>query len=300
MNDLSALNSRFSLPGLLKFETGEGGLTRVAVTSGIADAHIYLHGAHVTHYQRKGYEPLLFMSGKSLFAEGKAIRGGIPLIFPWFGARAGDAAAPAHGFARTLPWDLRAAKQIGDSVAITLALEPSDATRRWFAQDFELIYTVSIGASLQLVLEVHNRSSTPFSFEEALHTYCNVGDVRQVSIEGLSGRTYIDKTAALARKTQAGPIRISSETDRVYLDTTETVAVSDPMKRQRIVVAKRGSSTTVIWNPWIDKAKGMADFGDDEWPRMLCIETANAADNAVQLQAGQSHAMTATLGVERE
>jgi D-hexose-6-phosphate mutarotase len=298
MNDLTTLNSRFSLPGMVKFEPGLGGLTRVAITAAVGDAHVYLHGAHVTHYQPKGQEPLLFMSGKSHFAEDKPIRGGIPVIFPWFGTRAGDPAAPAHGFARTLSWDVRAVKQTGDGVTITLALEPSGATRRWMAQDFELIYTISVGATLQLGLDVHNRSSSPLSFEEALHTYFNVGDIHQVSIDGLSGRTYIDKTAAMARKTQAGSIRIEAETDRVYLDTLETVIASDPVKRRRIKVAKRGSATTVIWNPWIEKAKAMADFGDDEWPKMLCIETANAAENAIHLPAGQSHTMSAILGFE--
>lgn len=299
MNDLTTLNSKFSLPGSAKFEAGEGGLTRIAITAPAAEAHVYLHGAHVTHYQPKGHEPLLFMSGKSHFEDSKPIRGGIPIIFPWFGARAGDAAAPAHGFARTLPWAVRAVTQASDSVVVTLALEPSDATRRWLPQEFELLYKISVGAFLQLVLEVKNRSSSPLLFEEALHTYFIVGDIRQVSIDGLSGRTYIDKTAALARKVQAGPIRISSETDRVYLDTRETVTATDPVMHRRIVVAKQGSNTTVIWNPWIDKARAMADFGDDEWPRMLCIETANAADNLVQLQPGQTHRMTASLVVER-
>jgi len=298
MNDLSTLNSKFALPGIVKFETGEGGLTRIAITAAAADAHIYLHGAHVTHFQPKDQESLLFMSGKSHFAEDKPIRGGIPLIFPWFGARAGDPAAPAHGFARTLPWEVRAVKQVSKDLEISLALEPSNATRRWLPHDFELIYTVSVGPSLQLVLEVRNRSSSPLAFEEALHTYFNVGDVHQVAIEGLSGRTYIDKTQALARKTQVGSIRIEGETDRVYLDSPDTVTALDPLAGRRINVSKDGSANTVIWNPWVAKAKAMADFGDDEWPKMLCIETANAADNAIHLPAGQSHAMSASFTVE--
>jgi glucose-6-phosphate 1-epimerase len=297
MSDPTTLNSQFEIPGILRFEPGEGGLTRIAITTPTAEAHVYLHGAHVTHFRPQGHEPLLFMSRQSHFAHDKPIRGGIPIIFPWFGPRAADPSAPAHGFARTLPWEVREVKQAGDAVTVTLVLRPSDVTRRWLALDFELLYTVTIGANLRLSLEVQNRSSSTLTFEEAFHTYFAVGDVRHVVIEGLSGRTYIDKTAAMQRMTQSGPVRIERETDRVYLNTPDTVTATDPTLGRRIMVATQGSATTVIWNPWIDKAKAMADFGDDEWPRMLCIETANVADNAVNLAAGRSHTMSAVISV---
>lgn len=295
MNAIEDLNSRFAVPKLIRFESGQGNLTRAVITAPEGEAHVYLHGAHVTHYQPKGRSPVLFMSRQSHFAPGKAIRGGIPVIFPWFGPRAGDPSAPAHGFARTLEWSVIETKRIGSDVGLTLALNPSDVTRHFFPQDFELRYTVNVGANLTVTLEVHNRSGANFSFEEALHTYLSVGDVRQVSIDGLAGRKYIDKTAAGARALQQGPIRIERETDRVYLDTTDEVRVTDPALRRQLLVSKTGSQSTVVWNPWIDKAKALPDFGDDEWPAMLCIETANAADNAVALAPGESHVMSATL-----
>lgn len=292
--------SRLNLPAdVARIEPGAGGLSRIVITGPAADAHIYLHGAHVTHFQPKGSEPVLFMSGKSLFAPGKAIRGGVPVIFPWFGPRAGDPSAPAHGFARTAEWELLDATKDANDVVARLRLRSSDATRKWLPNDFELIYSVRVGASLELSLEVRNTSSAAFTFEEALHTYLAVGDVRTVEIEGLGGKTFIDKTAAQQRKTQQGAIRIESETDRVYLDTPDTVTAFDPAMGRRLSVAKTGSRTTVVWNPWIDKARAMADFGDDEWPRMLCIETANAADNAVTLAAGQSHRMTTAINCAR-
>jgi glucose-6-phosphate 1-epimerase len=299
MNDPTTLNSHFSIPGVVKFQPGNGGLTRIVITSPAADAEIYLHGAHVTHFQPNGHDPVLFMSSKSLFSPDKPIRGGVPIIFPWFGPKADDSSAPAHGFARTLEWDVREVKQANGAVVIALGLTPSDATRRWLSNDFELIYTVSVGVELELSLEVRNRSSEPLAFEEALHTYFNIGDIHQVGVTGLSGRVYIDKPAGMQRKTQAGTIRFEEETDRVYLDTTETVTASDPAMKRRIVISKEGSGATVVWNPWIAKAKAMADFGDDEWPRMLCIETANAADNAISLPAGQSHIMQANISVEK-
>jgi glucose-6-phosphate 1-epimerase len=402
---LADLNSRFAIPGTLRFEPGQGNLTRAVITTPDAEAHVYLHGAHVTHYQPAGQSPVLFMSRESHFAPDKPIRGGIPVIFPWFGPRAGDPAAPAHGFARTLEWSVVETKPTGSAVGITLALNPSDSTRRWFAQDFELLYTVTLRTTLDVSLEVRNRSTTEFTFEEAFHTYLAVSDVRQVTIGGLDGVTFIDKTAAQARVVQSGPIRIERETDRVYLNTTGGVTVSDPAApahsdgpkesdlemrllasmmldrqtlrdvvpivdrtrfrdpRNRVVfdalidldqsgrlidtvllrdelvrrnllelaggiphlaailnsvpsaergveyarllsnlhqprqisVAKQGSRTTVVWNPWIAKAQAMPDFGDEEWPGMLCIETANAADNALTLAPGQSQVMSASI-----
>lgn len=298
MAAIDELNSRFAVANLIRFEPGRGGLTRAVITAPEGEAHVYLHGAHVTHYQPKGQPPVLFMSRQSHFAPDKAIRGGIPVIFPWFGPRAGDPSAPAHGIARTADWSVIETKPTGSVVSLTLALFPSDSTRGFFPHDFELRYVVSVSASLTVSLEVQNRSAAAFTFEEALHTYLSVGDVREVSIDGLSGRTYIDKTASGARAQQRGPIRIERETDRVYLDTSDEVRVTDPALRRRLLVSKADSQTTVVWNPWIDKAKALSDFGDDEWPEMLCIETANAAGNAVTLAPGNSHIVSARIGVD--
>jgi D-hexose-6-phosphate mutarotase len=298
MDELTTLNARFSIPGIVKFDAGKGGLPRVVITSRAADAEIYLQGAHVTHFQPVGHKPVLFMSAKSHFSADKPIRGGVPVIFPWFGPKAGDASAPAHGFVRTLAWDVREVTKGNDAIVISLGLKPSDATHRWLPDEFELIYRVSVGATLELSLLVRNLSFTTFSFEEALHTYFQVGDIQQVNVEGLAGRTYLDKPAGMQRKTQKGTIRFEGETDRVYLNTADTTVASDPILHRRISVAKEGSGTTVVWNPWIAKAKAMPDFGDDEWPDMLCIETANATENAIHLPAGQSHTLRAIIGIE--
>lgn len=297
MANPAELNSTFGIPGRVGFDAGKGSLPRIAITTSHAAAEIYLHGAHVTHYQPRNQSPVVFLSAKSHFTPDKAIRGGIPIIFPWFGARAADSSAPQHGFARTLPWDVRQVTPEPDgSVRVTLALGPSDSTRRRLANDFEMLYSVSIGPALQLSLEVRNTSSAAFTFEEALHTYLHVGNIGDVTVDGLAGRTFIDKVDGMKQKVQPrGPMRIDGETDRVYLDTTDTVIVSDQGLGRRITVEKQGSSSTVVWNPWEQKARAMPDFGDDEWPHMLCIETANASDNAITLAPGQGHILRASI-----
>jgi D-hexose-6-phosphate mutarotase len=158
---------------------------------------------------------------------------------------------------------------------------------------------VVFGERLEMTLEVENRSGHPFDFEEALHTYLLVGDVRQVSIDGLGGGVYIDKTDDMRRKTlAAGPLRLNGTTDRVFLDTRGTCTLTDPVLARRIVVEKTGSATTVVWNPWHEKASTMGDLGDEQWRSMLCVEAANAADNAVHLAGGKRHTMRVVIGAE--
>jgi len=293
------LQHRFGIPEAARFETGPGGLVRLRIATPVAEAEVYLHGGHVTHYQPRGSGPVLFTSAQSRFDAKAAIRGGVPVIFPWFGPRADDPSAPMHGFARTAEWDVGSvARQADGGVLVVLRLDASDATRSAWPHPFVLRHRITVGAALDLALVVDNPSAEPLVFEEALHTYLAVGDVREVSVTGLGGTTYIDKTDGMRRKPQGGePLRLTAETDRVYLGTRAACVVDDPAGGRRLVVDKAGSGTTVVWNPWAAKARAMADLGDEEWLRMLCIETANAADDRVTLAPGARHEMRATIRV---
>jgi glucose-6-phosphate 1-epimerase len=280
------------LPDGVERETDGHGLARLRIAAPGADAEavVYFQGAHVTHYRPRGAAPVLFTSADSRFARGEPIRGGVPVIFPWFGPHPTDPAAPAHGFARVREWTLHDVLGDEGSVTATFVLAEERA--------FELLYAVTVGQTLGLSLRVSNRSAAPMTFEEALHTYLAVADVRAVRVEGLSGREYLDKVDGKKRKTQSGPVTIAGETDRVYLNTPDAVTVHDPGAGRRLTVTKEDSASTVVWNPWVEKAKKLADFGDDEWPRMLCVETANVAENAVTLAPGESHVMRAAVRLE--
>jgi len=296
---LDELNEQFGRRGVVRFEAGAGGLARAVVSTPAAEAHVYLHGAHVTHYRPAGQEPVLFLSPRSRFELGKAIRGGVPVVFPWFGARAGHPSAPDHGFARISEWAVEGVGESPDGVvSLILALQPSAATRALWAPDFRVAARVEIGAELAIALEVENRSAAPFSFEEALHTYLRVGDATHASITGLEGVSYLDKTDGFRRKTLGGePFRLTAETDRVFLDTRGPHAVADPALGRRLVVEKRASGNTVVWNPWREKSAAMADLGDGQWRSMLCVETANVGDGAVTLAPGARHSMEMMLRV---
>jgi D-hexose-6-phosphate mutarotase len=298
MKSASALR-RLEIPGIATFEPGEGDLTRLSIRSALAEAHIYLHGAHVTHFQPRGKAPVLFMSQRSLFAADKPIRGGVPIIFPWFGPRANHPESPAHGFARTSEWQVESVSEDGDGVVtVTFELVAEARTHGLWPFGFKLTYRVAVGHALTMILEVENTSSEAITFEDALHTYFSVADVRQTSTSGLENADYVDKTDNFQRKKQGPePIRITSETDRVFESTRKTCVLDDPGMRRKITVEKSGSQTTVVWNPWIAKAATMVDFGDDEWPRMLCIETANAGTNTITLAPGKTHSTRAIVSV---
>ena len=287
-------------PDGVSLEPGPGGLDRLRLEASEGEAHVFLQGGHVSHFQPKGERPVLWLSSASRFERGHAIRGGVPVCFPWFGPKAGVPEAPMHGFARILPWHLvEVTREPSGRLEARLELPAESAARAGFRLDLGASLTLSVGRSLRLTLAVHNAGSAPARFEEALHSYFAVSDVTQVRVHGLEGASYLDKTEAMARKPGAsGPVAISAETDRVYLDTTATVTIEDPGWDRRVVIAKTSSATTVLWNPWVAKARAMPDFGDDEWPGMLCVETANVGEQAVTLAPGATHAMTATLGVE--
>lgn len=275
-----------------------GALRRLDVATRLAEAQVYLQGAHVTRFQPRGQRPALFVSERSAFMAGHPIRGGVPICFPWFGARADGGAGPMHGFARLTEWQLAESRVDEDGTAHLSFQLAVDAARALWPAEAAVRYDVQIGSALRLALSVTNRSAEPIRFEEALHTYLAVSDVRQVSIAGLAGAHYEDRLIPDQAFTQGEePIVIRAETDRIYAPTRATCIVHDPGWGRRVVVEKSGSDSTVVWNPWIAKAKAMPDFGDDEWPGMLCIETCNVRAHAVTLPPGQSHTMAAVIRI---
>ena len=285
-----------SLPNSVHIVAGNGGLPCVQVRHPVAEADLYLQGAHLTHFQPAGSQPVLFLSGKSLFAEGKPIRGGVPLIFPWFGARQDDPRSPMHGFARNLPWELVEATASAEGVTLRLRLESGPQTLAVWAHPFVAEFEVVVGRKLGLAFSVSNPGTEAFQFEEALHTYFQVADVRTVRVTGLENTVFLDKTDGFARKQEGTePIAITAETDRIYLETESACVIADAGRKIRI--GKSGSRSTVLWNPWVAKSAAMADFGDDEWPSMLCIETANTQPAPVTLTPCATHRMTAEIEV---
>ena len=297
--EITALNENFGLPGVLVFEDHDG-LIRAVVTAPSASATIYLQGAHVTAWQPAGEEPVLFMSKKSLFTKGKAIRGGVPVIFPWFGDRHDGQPGPAHGFARAAEWEFGFAALSGEDVHLSFLLTPSDASRALGFDHFRVAYHVTVGKTLTLKLAVTNDAPQPLVFEEALHTYFAVGDVRETSVTGLQNVEYLDKRDGGAQKTQIDdPLVLSRDTDRVYLNTESTCVIDDKGNGRKIHVAKSNSASTIVWNPWTELTAKLADMEPEGWQGMICIESANAANSSITLATKEAHHMRCVVSVDR-
>ena len=273
------------IPDHVTLATGHGGLQKVIIETPWSSAEIYLHGAHITHFGKKGEEPLLFVSDSSEFAPQKAIRGGVPIIFPWFGKREG---APAHGFARTSLWELTETQLLADR-AIALHFRMLDAG------NLKVEYCVTVGKTLKMELMVTNLASTDFSFENCLHTYFQISAIGAISITGLSGVSYSDKLKDGDALKTCSSIRFTEEVDRVYFDTVVAVEIEDPGFKRTIRIEKSGSHSTVVWNPWIEKSKNMADFGDQDYLQMVCVESGNIGKNNLTLPLGKCAVLSVEL-----
>ena len=299
--NLAELNEAFGVPDAARFEEGAGGLIRLAVDTDACEARVYLHGAHVTRWRPKGEAPALFCSAESAYADGAPIRGGVPVCIPWFGLKEDDPDAPLHGFARLYDWEVESVRC--DSAGVVRAVftfRNDERAREIWPHDFECRYAVAAGRGLNMTLSARNAGAAPFTLSEALHTYFSVDDAREVAIFGLEGREYYDKADRGRRKRQGdGPIRIAAETDRAYTGVEGACAIVAPGMNRRVAIEKSGSRTTVVWNPWAVKASRMADFGDEEWTKMVCVETANALEDAVTLAPGAAHTMEARIRLER-
>jgi glucose-6-phosphate 1-epimerase len=284
---------KHEIPDRVSIVSGDGDLPKIKIQTDWSAAEIYLLGAQVTEFQKNGEPPLLFLSRASEFAVGKAIRGGVPVIFPWFGARQGF---PSHGFARGTEWEWEGSSAAPDgSVTLRFRLPIDAHTADW--PPANVTYAVTVSDELILELTVTNPSPTEsLSFESCLHTYFAIGDIAAVEITGLQGTTYIDKVDNFTAKLEsAQAIRIKAETDRVYLDTTGAVEIHDSPWHRGIRVEKTGSASTVVWNPWADKARQMSDFGDDEYKQMVCVEAGSVGKNRINLAPNKSASLKVTL-----
>lgn len=286
----------FELPGVKQVR--EHGLPAVRVATESASGLVYLQGAHVAAWQPAGEQPVIFMSENAVYAPGKALRGGVPICFPWFGAHAEHTDFPAHGFARTRNFDYRGARRDASGrTELEFGLESDDQTRAWFPHAFSARLRVAFGEKLGLEFSVTNRDAQPFSFEEALHSYFQVADVTQTSLRGLEGARYVDKVREQSVFTE-GPreLRFIAETDRVY-ESTAPCTIVDPVGKRSLSIEKENSGATVVWNPWRERAAQMTDLGAASWPTMLCVESANVGKSRVTLAAGETHRLAVTVSL---
>lgn len=297
--DYGLLNERFGIRGQLSFSAGPGDLPVAAVGNSLASATIALQGAHVMTWMPRGQQPVLWLSRVAKFAAGKSIRGGVPICWPWFGAHATEPTYPAHGFARTVMWKVIETQALRDGrTRLVFELIENDVTRAFWPHSTSVQYIVTVGNTLELELITRNTGQTAVVIGGALHTYFNVNDVRQCSLHGLGNCPYLDKVDGGKKKIQVGPVIIDREVDRIYLESTADILVDDLGLSRRIRVSKRGSRSSVVWNPWVEKAAKMGDFGPNGFLNMVCVESSKAADDVVEVPMAGEHRLWVRYSVE--
>jgi glucose-6-phosphate 1-epimerase len=301
MPSVSELNDRFAIKGQLEFHEGEGGLNVIAIRNQYASAKVLLQGAQLIEWAPLNEPPVIWLSKAATFTPGKSVRGGAPLCWPWFGPHATESAFPAHGFARNAEWRLESTATLEDGrTRLILSLPDNPAMQHYWTHHTSLECRITIGATLELELVTKNMQDSTVTISEALHTYFEVGDVTQVKLYGLEDTEYLDKVGGGQRKIQTGPVTINLEVDRIYLDTRAECIIEDPVLQRRIHINKRGSNSTVVWNPWIEKANRLGDMGENGYLRMLCVESANAAENTITIAPGEVHHLWVGYRIERK
>lgn len=295
------LNKQHGINGQLVFKD-ENGLVMAHISNQLAACKVSLYGAQVLSYVPKGCDDLLLMSTASAMEEGKAIRGGIPLCFPWFGPNKDYPDAPKHGFARLLNWEIKSTQQlVTGATRLVLTLSDSVLTRQWWDFRFASELVIEAGEELSIKWQVMNLSDEPITISNALHSYFKVGDISKVRIEGLRGVPYMEEIRSDEAFTgDEEAIVIQREVDRSYTDTTAPCQVVDVALNRTIQIQKSGSQSTVVWNPWADLARQMTDLGDEDYRHFVCVETANVGHNAVEIEPQSTHVMQMTVALAKQ
>jgi len=299
------LNQQFAIndsDNSLTFKIGKGDIPVVEIKNKHASAVISMQGAHLLSWIPEGEQDVIWCSEEAKFAPGKSVRGGIPICWPWFGAHPSNPAFPAHGFARTVYWQVLNTEIVeeDDSTRITFTTQPLPENEAMWPPQTSLQYQVTVGSKLEMELITHNESNDDITIGQALHTYFSVGDVSKVMVHGLEDAHYLDKLENFKLRQQHGPVTIEGEVDRIYLDTITDCVIDDRKLHRKIVIVKCGSRSTVVWNPWQETAAKMGDLGEDGYKKMLCVESCNAADDVAVIPPGKAHHLWVQYSVQHE
>ncbi|SER41824.1 glucose-6-phosphate 1-epimerase [Nitrosomonas sp. Nm51] len=296
--NIAQLSAEHGIAGSVEFIEGDGGLTMIRISTPKANALISIHAGQVLSYQPAGQEDLLFLSARAYYQDGKAIKGGVPICWPWFGPDPEGRGRPGHGFVRNRVWNVINTQALtNDAVKVTLGLSDTSETMDIWPHAFRLTQEIVIGDSLNLTLITRNTGADLFSITQGFHTYFNIGDISQTSVLGLQNCPYIDKIDNSIEKKQAGEVTIAAEVDRIYRHVSNTLIIDDKALDRCIQILSQGNKTAVVWNPWEKISKEMADLEDADYRRFICVEATNAANDVIGIAPGEEFRLLADYRV---
>jgi glucose-6-phosphate 1-epimerase len=282
---INHLNANFGIQDQVKFYTGSGGFPIIHVNNKNAFAVISVYGAQILSFlPRDEQVDMLFLSNKAVYEEGKAIRGGIPVCWPWFGPDPKGLQRPNHGFVRNQLWTLSETATTDTETKISLQFTERQNNEKTWKLPFRLNLEINISKILTLQLITRNTGDKPFSVTQAFQSYFNVGDIRKAQILGLEGCSYFDKLDQGREKIQTGIVSIAEEVDRIYENIENHLVLLDPVHHRRVKIKSDNCRTGVVWNPWQNK---MADLAEEDYQRFVCVETGNMAFDVVQVPPGE-------------
>ncbi|MDJ0807900.1 MAG: D-hexose-6-phosphate mutarotase [Gammaproteobacteria bacterium] len=302
MTTIKKLNSEFAIQEQLKIVEGQGGFPFIEIDNGKASALISVYAGQVLSFRPVNEpEDLLFLSGQAYYQEGKAIKGGVPICWPWFGPDPEGQGRPGHGFVRNRTWSLSSTEATPEGeTKVVLKLKDDDDTHEIWPRAFNLLLEITVGHDLTLALITRNTGENSFAITQAFHTYFKVGDIDGVKVLGLENLRYLDKVDNGEEKIQSGEVTLTAEVDRIYNDVESDLTIVDQALARRIIIRSISSRTAVVWNPWVTIAKQMADLGDEDYKNLICVETANAAEEVVEIPSGGEGRLIARYSIERD
>lgn len=298
LTTVDELQARYGVEGRLTFAMGEDSFACVTMMSPGSCASVTLKGALVQSWRpAAAINDVLWMSDVAPSDARKPYRGGIPVCWPWFSAYPGDGAWPSHGPARSSAFGVVNAVASDEVVRLEMAPMMTMPVPEPI-EGLQLRVVVEVGDQLTVALETQNQSERPISLTQALHTYFAISDVADIRIEGLDNCIYADALDGLRRVRQSGAVTISSEVDRIYATDGGPIRLVDRPQQRCVTIASEGSRSAVVWNPWIAKSERLGDMASGAYRRMVCIETANAGDDAISVAPGQSHRLIARIACD--
>ncbi|MEM8673260.1 MAG: D-hexose-6-phosphate mutarotase [Cyanobacteria bacterium P01_G01_bin.67] len=298
--NIEQLNADYGIVNQVKFVEGEGGFPLVEVNNEFAQATISVYAGHILSFKPVGQtEDAIFVSSKVNYQSGKAIRGGAPICWPWFGPDPEAKGRPNHGLVRNRLWQMRdVVKTQEGATQVVMGLVDTPETRAIWDYNFDLAIAITVGQALTVELITRNTGEQTLRITQALHTYFKIGDIAQVTVLGLKDCEYLDKVDGGKQKTQMDEITFTGECDRIYLDVSPEIVIEDPVLNRKIKVTATNSKTAVVWNPGADISASMGDLGDQDYLNFVCVETANAANEIIEIDAGDKYIMSAQYAME--